>query len=188
MEREIPKLETKRLILRPFKLSDADRVRKLAGDKKIADTTLNIPYPYEKGTAKEWISQHKTKFESDESVHLAIVLKTTREIIGAIGLHIEKRHNRAELGYWIGKDCWNFGYCTEAAKAIVKYGFEELNLNKIKSSHFSRNPASGKVMRKIGMKKEGFRKEHVKKWDKYEDLVQYAILRREWKNQKPPAS
>ena len=80
---------------------------------------------------------------------------------------------------------WKCGYCTEAARAIIRYGFKQLKLNKIKSSHFARNPASGKVMRNIGMKKEGFRREHVIKWNKYEDLVQYAILRKEWEKQKP---
>jgi len=184
MEKKMPKLETERLILRAFELSDAQRLRELAGDRLIADTTLNIPHPYEKGMAEEWISGHKSDFESEKGVHLAIILKCTRELIGAVGLLIEKKFNRAELGYWIGKDCWNQGYCTEAARAIVEYGFSQLELNKITSSHFLRNPASGKVMRNIGMKKEGFRKEHVIKWNKYEDLVIYAILRKEWDGQK----
>jgi len=180
MKKEIPKLKTERLLLRSFKLSDAQRVRELAGDRTIADTTLNIPYPYEEGMAEEWISTHQPKFESGESVHLAIFLKSTQELIGAVGLGIEKRFNRAELGYWIGKEYWNQGYCTEAARTILEYGFCHLKLNKIKASHFVRNPASGKVMRKIGMKKEGLRKEHVIKWDRYEDLVNYAILKKEW--------
>jgi len=184
MKKKKPKLETKRLILRPFELSDAQRVRELAGDRLIADTTSNIPYPYKKGMAKDWISSHKKDFESGKSVNLAIISKSTRELIGAIGLLIEKRFNRAELGYWIGKDFWNQGYCTEAARSVVEYGFSQLELNKITSSHFLRNPASGKVMRNIGMKKEGFRKEHVIKWNKYEDLVIYAILRKEWDGQK----
>lgn len=188
MKKKIPKLETERLIIRGFKPSDANIVRELAGDKRIADTTLNIPHPYEKGMAKDWISKHKLKFESGESLHLAITLKPDRQLIGAIGLHIEKKHCRAELGYWIGKDYWKCGYCTEAARAIIEYGFKQLKLNKVKSSHFARNPASGKVMRNIGMKKEGFRREHVIKWNKYEDLVQYAILRKEWEKQKPQGS
>lgn len=179
----MPKFETERLILRPFEVSDAQRVRELAGDRLIADTTANIPHPYKKGMAEDWISSHENDFNSKKSVHLAIILKSTRELIGAIGLLIEKKFNRAELGYWIGKDLWNQGYCTEAARAIVEYGFSQLKLNKITSSHFLRNPASGKVMRKIGMKKEGFRKEHVIKWNKYEDLVEFAILRKEWRDQ-----
>lgn len=180
MKEERPKLKTKRLLLRPFELSDAERIRILAGDRLIADKMLNIPHPYEKGVAEEWISTHKLKFESGEGIHFAIVLNSTRELIGAIGLNIKKKYNRAELGYWIGKEYWNQGYCTEASRAVVDYGFRQLKLNKITSSHFIRNPASGKVMRKIGMKKEGVRKEHVIKWGKYEDIINYAILRKEW--------
>ena len=184
MKKKMPKLKTERLILRPFELSDAEKVRKLAGDRAIADTMLNVPHPYKKGIAEEWISKHKSKFETRGSVHLAITLKSTGEVIGAIGLHTKKRNNRAELGYWIGKDYWGQGYCTEAARAIVEYGFSQLKLNKITSSHFLRNPSSGKVMRKIGMKKEGFFEEHVIKWDKYEDLIKYAALRKNWEKNK----
>ncbi|MEJ2568088.1 MAG: GNAT family protein, partial [candidate division WOR-3 bacterium] len=71
---------------------------------------------------------------------------------------------------------WGRGYASEAAAAVVEYGFFQLNLHKITSSHFASNPASGKVMRNIGMKEEGFRKEHIIKKGKYEDLVDYAIF------------
>jgi ribosomal-protein-alanine N-acetyltransferase len=175
-----PKLETERLQLRFFELSDAERVRELVGDKAISDTTLHIPYPYEKGMAEEWISTHRIKFEAGESIHFAVILKTTAELIGAVSLIIEKGFNRAELGYWIGKEYWNQGYCTEAAGSILDYGFGQLLLHKITASHFSGNPSSGKVMSKIGMKKEGFLRKHVAKNSKFEDLVVYGILREEW--------
>lgn len=180
MKKEIPQLKTERLLLRSFELLDAQRVRKLAGDKAIADTTLNIPHPYKDGMAEEWILTHQPKFEAGKFVNFAIILKSIQKLIGSIGLIIDKRFNRGELGYWIGKEYWNQGYCTEAARAVLEYGFRQLDLHKITSSHFVRNPSSGKVMRKIGMKKEGVRKEHVIKWDKYEDIVIYAILKKEW--------
>jgi ribosomal-protein-alanine N-acetyltransferase len=183
MEKEMPRLETERLLLRFFDLSDAERVRELAGDKEIADRTTNIPHPYQKEMAEEWISTHQIKFESGECVHFAIILKATQELIGAIGLMIDKSFNRAALGYWIGKEYWNEGYCTEAARAVLEYGFNQLLLHKITSSHFARNPSSGKVMRKIGMKKEGFLKKHVAKSGNYEDLVVYGILRKEWEEE-----
>ena len=175
-----PKIETERLILRLFERSDAERVRELAGDKEIADTMANIPHPYEKGMAEEWISTGRIKFEYGECAHFAVVLKFTEELIGAIGLVIDKDFNRAELGYWIGKDYWNKGYCTEGSRAVLEYGFDQLLLHKITASHFARNPSSGKVMRKIGMEKEGFFKKHVPKSGNYEDLVVYGILRGEW--------
>jgi ribosomal-protein-alanine N-acetyltransferase len=183
MKKGILELETERLLLRFFELTDAERVRELAGDKAIADTTLNIPHPYERGMAEEWISTHRIKFEAGESIHFAIILKSTRELVGAIGLIIDKGFNRGELGYWIGKKYWNRGYCTEAARAVMGYGFNQLFLHKITSSHFARNLSSGKVLCKIGMKKEGFLKKHIVKNNSYEDLVVYGILRKEWKEE-----
>ena len=182
MTKERLNLETKRILLRPFELSDGPRVKKLAGDKAIADTTLNVPHPYKDGMAEEWILTHQPKFENKEEVTCAIILKPIQKLIGAIGLTIDKRFNRAELGYWVGKEYWNQGYCTEASKVILKYGFYELGLHRIIATHIIRNPASGKVMKKIGMKKEGILREHVIKWDKYEDVVSYGILKKEWEN------
>ncbi|MCK4907727.1 MAG: GNAT family N-acetyltransferase [Spirochaetes bacterium] len=175
-----PTIKTDRLLLRPFELSDAPQVKELAGDKAISDTTLNIPYPYEDGMAEEWISTHQPKFEAEERVDCAIVLKSTQELIGAIGLIIDKKFNRADLGYWVAKEYWNHGYCTEAARAILDYAFDKLKLHKITAIHIARNPASGKVMEKIGMKKEGLFKDHVIKCDEYEDIVSYGILNGEF--------
>ena len=171
-----PQIKTERLLLRPFELSDAPKVREMAGEKAIADTTLNIPYPYEKGMAEEWISTHQPKFETGELANFAVVLKATHELVGAIGLTINKKFKRAELGYWIGRQYWNNGYCTEAGHAIIKYGFDNLDLHKIIATYLTRNPASGKVMEKLGMTKEGIFKEHVIKWEKFEDLISYGIF------------
>ncbi len=180
MTKNRQKIETKRLLLRPFELSDGLRVQELAGDKAIADTTVNIPYPYADGMAEVWIATHQPKSEAGELECFAIVLRSTQQLIGAIGLDIEAMFNRAELGYWISKQCWNHGYCTEAARAMVNYGFEVLELNKITASHFIRNPASGKVMEKIGMEKEGILRDYFTKWDVLEDGAAYGILRKQW--------
>jgi len=81
------------------------------------------------------------------------------------------------LGYWIAIPYWNNGYVTEAAKAIIEFGFKELNFNKIFATYFPHNPASGKVMEKIGMKKEALLKQHLKKDGRYYDIPLYAIFR-----------
>jgi ribosomal-protein-alanine N-acetyltransferase len=169
-------LRTERLILRPFELSDARIVQQKAGDKAVADTTANIPYPYPDGLAEEWISTHQPKFESGELINCAITLEKTRELIGAIGLVINKRFNHAELGFWIEKDLWGKGYATEAARALIDYGFNKFGLHKIFAHHMTRNPASGKVMKKLGMHEEGLLKEHVLRSGKYEDVIVYGIL------------
>lgn len=179
--KKCPSLQTARLLLRPFELSDAPDVQRLAGDRDIADTTLNIPHPYKNGDAEEWISTHEPGFEKGELCNFAIVLSDTDELIGAIGLTVVKRFQRAEMGYWIGKPYWNRGYCTEACEAVLEFGFTELNLNRIYATYLTRNPASGRIMEKLGMTNEGLIRQHVIKWNQFEDIYLYGILKEEWK-------
>ena len=177
---EHPVLETERLLLRPLLLADAPEVQRLVGDRDIASTTINIPHPYENGMAEQFIKAQEQKFKQGESVDFAIVQREQGLLIGSIGLRLASEHDRAEIGYWIGKPYWNEGYCTEAARAVLKYGFELAGLNRIHATHFSRNPASGRVMQKIGMKHEGCLRQHVRKWGNYEDFETYAILQSEY--------
>ena len=93
---------------------------------------------------------------------------------------VEKQHQHAELGYWLGVPFWGHGYATEAAREILRYGFEMLALHRIFASHFKHNPASGRILTKIGMKHEGCQREHLRKWDQFVDSELYGILRREW--------
>ena len=175
-----PTLTTERLILRPFDATDAAAVQALAGDREIADTTLRIPHPYEDGMAEEWIADHRGQFEAGTLVVFAIELKSDGKLAGAISLTVERGLLKAEMGYWVGRPFWNEGYCTEAARRIVEYGFDDLGLNRIAAQHLVRNPSSGRVMQKIGMRHEGTLKEATIKWDRFEDLELYSLLRREW--------
>jgi RimJ/RimL family protein N-acetyltransferase len=174
-----PTLETERLILRPFALEDAPRVQLLAGDREVASTTLRIPHPYTAVLAEEWIATHPKLMAEGKAIPLAIVLAASRELIGAIGLEIQTDHQRAELGYWVGTPYWGKGYCTEAARVMVRYGFDELGLNRVVAHYLARNPASGRVLEKIGMKREGLLRKHIKKWGTFEDLVAFGVLRDE---------
>lgn len=174
-----PTLETNRLVLRPFNLSDAPRVQLLAGDRAVAATTKNIPHPYEDGIAEQWIGAHQERFERDQEVVFAIARKDGGELIGAIGLVLNLLQDNAELGYWIGKAYWGRGYCTEAGYAVLRYAFAELRLHRVHARHLSHNPASGRVMQKLGMRHEGQLRQHAKKWDEFFDVEIYGILRPE---------
>ena len=110
----------------------------------------------------------------------AVTRKADGALVGAISLMGMAKGHQAELGYWIGKPYWNQGFCTEAGQAIFRYAFSELGLVRIHSCHISRNPASGRVMQKLSMRHEGIRRQHVKKWDKCEDLELYGVLKQEW--------
>jgi ribosomal-protein-alanine N-acetyltransferase len=174
---EQPQLRTERLILRPFDVSDATIVQRLAGAKEIADTTLNIPHPYPDGAAEAWISSHSGRYADGESVIFAVIERQLGSLIGSVGLEISAAHAFAELGYWIGQPYWNQGYCTEAARKTLGHAFDDLGLNRVQARHLTRNPASGRVMQKIGMSHEGHLRQAVMKWGKFEDLELYAILK-----------
>jgi [ribosomal protein S5]-alanine N-acetyltransferase len=177
-----PTLTTKRLTLRPFVLDDAWDVERLAGMREIADTTLNIPHPYPVGAATRWIESHAPAWAAGTGVVYAIVETSNGKLAGAVSLmQMHREHRRAELGYWIAVDHWNKGYATESSAAILDFGFKSLGLHRIESRHFVRNPASGKVMQKLGMQQEGIERDSAKKWDRYESLVRYSILESEWK-------
>ena len=174
----LPTLTTDRLRLRPFALSDAAEVQRLAGDRQIADTTLRIPHPYPVGAAEGWIATHQQTFDLGRALDLAVTLKAGGALIGAIGLSsINHEHLRAEIGYWVGLPHWGRGYCTEAAREVVRYAFDVLELERVYAHHFSRNPASGRVMEKIGMQHEGRLRSHIRKWDRFEDLELWGILK-----------
>jgi RimJ/RimL family protein N-acetyltransferase len=176
-----PTLSGPRLVLRPFALQDAPAVQALAGAREVASTTLTIPHPYENGMAEAWIRTHAPSYAAGTLASFAIVAAATQELIGAMGLTISTAHARAELGYWVGVPFWNRGYATEAGAMIVRFGFEQLGLNRIHAQHFVRNPASGRVLQKLGMRHEGCLRQHVRRWGSFEDVEQYGILAREWR-------
>jgi [ribosomal protein S5]-alanine N-acetyltransferase len=180
--RDQPTLTTKRLTLRPLVLEDAWDVERLAGMREIADTTLNIPHPYPVGAATRWIETHAPAWAAGTGVTYAIVETSNGKLAGVVSLmQIHREHRRAELGYWIAVDRWNKGFATEASASILDFGFQSLGLHRIESTHFVRNPASGKVMQKLGMTQEGIARDSAVKWDHFESLVRYAILEPEWK-------
>ncbi len=95
-------LETERLIIRSPKASDIPRIVKFANNSKVADMILNIPYSYEEKDAIFWINMANQGLKNESQFTFAICQKATNKFIGAIGLKINKRFNRAELGFWIG--------------------------------------------------------------------------------------
>lgn len=181
MRPDQPRLTTERLVLRPFTLADAAEVQRLAGAFEIADTTLTVPHPYEDGMAEQWIESLASGFAEGRLVVYAVTLRTSGDLCGAAGLNLEPAHALAELGYWIGVPYWGAGYATEAARALVGHGFAHLGLNRVQARYLVRNPASGKVMRKLGMTCEGTLRQAIRKWGRFEDAALYAVLAGEWR-------
>jgi ribosomal-protein-alanine N-acetyltransferase len=180
---EQPTLQTERQVLRPLTLHDASAVSHLAGRKEIADTTISIPHPYSEAQARQWITNAADLWARGKFVVFAMELKDGGQLAGTVGLRdIDAEHSQAELGFWAALECWGQGYATEAARAVVGFGFQQLGLNRIYAHHMVRNPASGRVLAKIGMKPEGLLRQRVRKWGVFEDVILLALLREEWAN------
>jgi ribosomal-protein-alanine N-acetyltransferase len=180
---EQPTLKTERLVLRPLALGDAPTVERLAGEKDVASTTRLIPHPYPPGMAEHWIGTLPDLYQRAEMINWGIALDGGL-LLGTIRLTLNPVDNHAEMGYWVGKPYWNNGYCTEAARAVVAYGFEKLDLERIYANYMARNPASGRVLAKLGMIEEGHLRRHRRKFGRYEDLIVCGMLRSEWQERK----
>lgn len=171
-----PTLHTARLTLRPFEPSDIPAVTELCSERDIAANTLHIPHPYTLDDARSWIDSHPEIYAAGKAAIFAITHRDHQTLIGGIGLTFDQQYNRAELGYWIGKPFWGNGFCSEAAPEILRFGFDICKLNRIFATHMMRNPASGRIMEKAGMKLEGILRQHVMKWDVYEDIAMYGMV------------
>jgi ribosomal-protein-alanine N-acetyltransferase len=179
-----PRLETPRLLLREIAERDLPIIAALANDVDIAGNTLNIPYPYSEADAVAWRALAQQGFRLGSAFTFAIELKWSQNFVGSIGLQLEKRFDRAEVGYWLSKAYWNQGLVTEALAEVLRFGFDMLALNKIFATHLAHNLASGRVMRKNGMLKEGELVQHVKRNEQYHDLWQYRLTHQEYQQLK----
>jgi ribosomal-protein-alanine N-acetyltransferase len=169
-------IQTDRLTLRGYEPSDIPALVPLIGAREVAATTLRIPHPYTEAIARDFIALAKDELATGKCLRLGIFLRESNTLCGGVGLMLEPDHRRAELGYWIGVPYWGKGYATEAARAAVNYGFSTLDLHRIFASHVPGNPASGGVLRKIGMRHEGRVRGHILKWGEFLDLEMYGML------------
>lgn len=175
----LPTLTTERLTLDAVRTTDAARIAELAGDRDIARNTESIPHPYPEEAAERWIEEMREDVEAGEAAVFGIHLGDDGGLIGVVGLHPEHEHERAMLGYWIGRPYWGRGYATEAAREAVRWGFEALEIGRIYARVFDRNHASRRVLEKLGMQREGRLRRHFKKWGEKVDVEVYGILRSE---------
>ena len=166
--------------LRRFTVGDATDVQRLAGDAAVADTTLSIPHPYPPGAAEDWIVGHDAQFEAMTGAVFAVTKENGEVMVGSIGVHVDNEHRHGEIGYWIGQPFWGQGYASAALRLMTKYCFSSLGLHRVYAHHMARNPASGRVMQKAGLRREGLLREHIVKAGRHEDIVIYGLLRDEF--------
>jgi RimJ/RimL family protein N-acetyltransferase len=180
---KVPQIQTARLLLRGYTEADIPDLVTLLAAREVVAMTLRIPHPYTEQHAIEFVENSQ---EGDDA-RFAIVLRESGRLCGGIGLRVEPQHEHAELGYWIGVPYWGNGYASEAAEAVVRFGFEELRLHRMVASVFAGNEASKRILLKLGMRYEGCLREHYVKWGEFLDSELYALLANEWRERKPRA-
>ena len=142
----LPIIDTQRLILRPLRAGDEPEFLSLAGDWEVARMTSDIPHPLLPAHAKAWLKPNGS------DVRFAIELGG--RMIGSVG-YFRRRSGAAELGFWLGRQHWGLGLATEAAAAVVRHGIGLDGHTTFSSAHFTDNPASGRVLSKLGFEPVG---------------------------------
>lgn len=174
-------LETDRLILRKFKLADSEAVFKNWGsDLNVTKYVSFAPHKKVEET-KEIISMWISEY-ADDNFNWIVELKETHEVIGSISVNGKsKKHNNCEIGYVYGSKFWGNGYATEALRKVLEYLLVDCDFHLVEARHYESNPASGKVMEKAGMKKEGILRERrlKKNSEEYDNLVVYSMIKSE---------
>ena len=179
---DLPELETERLILRSMRLDDAEAMHAYASDPEVTRYVL-------------W-DTHRSIEDSESFLRLVtegyargdfggwgIVLREDGAFVGTCGLDAgyAPEHARAELGYVLSREHWGKGLMTEAVRAVIAFGFEQLSLNRIEARCIAENTASVRVMEKAGMTYEGTLREREFIKGAYRDIKLYSILRREYR-------
>lgn len=175
------KLETARLILRPFVKEDAPAMyRNWASDPEV---TKFLSWPTYKtvDTAYEILNIWVPQYRDDTFYQWAIELKEIGEVIGSISVvNFDERVDMAEIGFCIGRSWWGQGIMTEAFQAVIDFLFGEVGVQRIEAGHDPNNPASGAVQRKCGLKYEGTLRRSIRSNQGITDKTVMAILKEEW--------
>jgi RimJ/RimL family protein N-acetyltransferase len=143
-------LFTPRLHLRRPLETDAAAVIAIVGDWEVARRLGRVPHPYHPSDFDDFLKHVVPKERT-----WAIVLRGTNELIGMTGLSPQSDGGSAELGYYLGRRYWGRGFATEAGQALVRFAVDRMGCAKLTSRYHADNPASGKVLAKLGFKPVG---------------------------------
>jgi [ribosomal protein S5]-alanine N-acetyltransferase len=142
-------VNSERLLLRWPQHCDAAAIQRQANNPRVALMTANIPFPYKLSDATDWLARLAGLRTTSTTLAYAVLTQSNTQLIGISSL-MQIADGEAELGYWIGEEFWGQGYCSEAGRAILDVAFSVLNLRGVRAHHIAENPASGRVLEKIG--------------------------------------
>jgi ribosomal-protein-alanine N-acetyltransferase len=177
-----PTLETPNLTLRELVPADAKAILRVRGDIRV--TRMNSGQPMETlDEAREWISKARKAFADHRRVEWGITLNADPKagVVGRINYNYWLRQDRrASIGYDLGFSYWGRGIMTETVRAVVAFGFEQMNLNRIEADADAENYGSIRVLEKVGFRREGVQQEQYFEWDRFHDLALFALLRKDY--------
>jgi len=178
----IPKLTTERLLLRKMKVSDAADMFEYSRLRNVTKYLTWNPHPNINYT-EEYLRYISTRYATGDFYDWAVTLKENGKMIGTCGFtRFDLTNNSAEIGYVLNPAYHGKGYATEAAREVMRFGFDDLKLHRIEARHMLGNDASHKVMEKLGMTEEGtFRESYYVKRE-YRTVTVCAILESEYRN------
>ena len=176
----MPDLTTPRLRLRKLTMRDAPDIYRYSRDAEVARHVLWDAHR-SIGESRAYLRYMLRRYRSREPASWGIEYLPEGRVIGTIGfMWIQEDNAAAEVGYSLARDYWNRGIMTEALRAVIQYGFDDMALNRIEAQHETTNPASGAVMRKCHMQKEGTLRSRLFNKGRYVDVDLYAILKRDF--------
>ncbi|HEX8643988.1 MAG TPA: GNAT family N-acetyltransferase [Allosphingosinicella sp.] len=143
---------TERLLLRPGWIEDAAALHRAIADEAVVRNLATAPWPYRRRDAVAFLSRERTP--ADASALVFLRTGPGAELIGGVGFG-RMPDGRRELGYWLKREHWGRGYATEAARALVAAARDSLRLRRLEAGHFIDNPASGRVLEKLGFRPTG---------------------------------
>lgn len=171
-------LTTRRLLLRRFAPDDAEEVAEYAASPEWGRYLVNVPQPFTPRDAEEFVVRFASPETSGATVMFAIVLDG--KVIGEAYLNLDAQNQRAELGYSLSPEHWGKGLATEAARAVMDWGFQTSRLNKVFATCDPRNEPSRRVLERLGMSLEGQLRRHLLWRGEFRDVLHYGLLRGEW--------
>jgi len=178
---EFPVIKTERLTLRKLEKNNVEEMFKIFSNEKIMQYYGRFPMT-EITEAKALICKFSQSFESNEAIRWGIELNDRNIFIGTCGFHNWKKpHSRAEIGYELAEEHWGYGYMKEAVNAIIKYGFEQIELNRIEAVVYPENIASEGLLKKLGFQHEGLLRNYAYFREKYQDLNMFSYIKHEYK-------
>ena len=178
----VDKIVGLKIRLRKLRLSDADSITANINDKSIARWTINVPYPYKKKDALEFIGSRQVSFKTGTNYTFGIAEINDNAIIGCIDLvDTDWQDKKAEMGYWIGRKFRGRGYMTEAIYLMLGFGFHKLKLHKIYARVFNNNRASMKALEKNGFMLEGRLRKEAYKNGRWIDEHYFGLLKSEFR-------